>query len=53
LTIHEFEERPGDDAVKRVKDDALKMERELGKVEAEVYVWQLERVHGTGEFFVQ
>tara|TARA_R110002003_G_scaffold109_5_gene9175 strand:+ start:52388 stop:52543 length:156 start_codon:yes stop_codon:yes gene_type:complete len=51
--MHEFEQRPGDDAVKRVKDDALKMERELGKVEAEVYVWQLERVHGTGEFFVQ
>jgi hypothetical protein len=53
LTIHEFEERPGDDAVKRVKDDALKIERELGKVEVEVYVWGLERVHGTGEFFVQ
>jgi hypothetical protein len=51
LTIHEFKEKPGGKVVEGVKARVKRLDEETGDVEAEVFVWVLERVHGDGKTF--
>jgi hypothetical protein len=45
LAMHEFERKPEDTVVTRVKQEL----KRLGDVEGEVCVWGLAKVHGKGE----
>lgn len=47
LAMHEFDERPAEDVVQRIQGDV----QQLGDVQGEVYVWQLQKTHGEGKFF--
>jgi hypothetical protein len=51
LTIHEFEEKPGDMIVDGIKAKLNELEGKIGSVKGEVFVWRLERVHGEGKMF--
>ncbi|KAH7384427.1 hypothetical protein DE146DRAFT_622670 [Phaeosphaeria sp. MPI-PUGE-AT-0046c] len=47
LAMHELDERPAEDVVEKIRKDA----KQLGEVQGEVYVWELQKTHGEGKFF--
>jgi hypothetical protein len=47
LMMHEFDEEPGSEIV----DSARERVGEMGNVQGEVCVWELQRSHGNGKFF--
>ncbi|KAF2026877.1 hypothetical protein EK21DRAFT_102945 [Setomelanomma holmii] len=49
LAIHELDGKPEEDVVQRVKEISASAEKEVGALEAEVFVWGLERMHGKGD----
>ena len=51
VAMHEFEEKPGEEVVRRVREEVEKLEGKIAEVQGEVGIWRLERVHGEGRFF--
>jgi hypothetical protein len=52
LAIHEFSTLPSKDVVEDVKQGFRDAVEQVGENESDVHVWRLEKIHGTGEFFL-
>jgi hypothetical protein len=51
LAMYEFETKPSEDVVRKVKEEVGKLEGKIGDVDWEVTAWELQRVHGERRMF--
>jgi len=51
LAVHEFSGLSDEEVVQSVRSNAERGLKGVGKMENEVHVWKLDRVHGRGKFF--
>jgi hypothetical protein len=51
LAMYEFETKPSEDVVRKVKEEVGKLEGKIGDVDGEVIAWELQRVHGERRMF--